>query len=280
MKFGVIGGDMRQIYLAKSIEKDGHEVLVSGFEKLENKEKMQMTSRTKLIKNSDIIIMPLPVCRKEILNAPYANTNIILNDAFAKEFEDMKIYGGVTIPLKKTSVFWNDADIYDYYEKEELLLGNAMLTAEGAMAAVIKEFPGSLNGAKCLVTGFGRIGKALCQYLRGFFADVSCAARKDADLMGIHTIGCKALRYGEIAESYDLIFNTVPYIVLSEKILDKQSTETIIIELASSPGGVDLEYASQKGVRVVQAQSIPGVYSPRTAGEYIKETIYNMMEES
>ena len=45
------------------------------------------------------------------------------------------------------------------------------------------------------------------------------------------------------------------------------------------PGGVDIEAAKRLGIRVVNGQSLPGRVSPKTSGEFIKEAIYNMMEE-
>ena len=40
-KFGIIGGDLRALYLAKSLNKDGNEVHICGTEKLNSRQIFQ-----------------------------------------------------------------------------------------------------------------------------------------------------------------------------------------------------------------------------------------------
>jgi dipicolinate synthase subunit A len=157
--------------------------------------------------------------------------------------------------------------------------GNACLTAEGAIGLAIQEYKGALGGARCLVTGYGRIGRALCGMLRGMGAQVDCAARKAKDLTLIRASGCRAVAYQELGDRYELIFNTVPARVLGQRVLAAQSPEGLILELASPPGGVDLEAAGRLGLRVLPAPSLPGKLSPKASGELIKEAVYNILEE-
>ena len=75
---------------------------------------------------------------------------------------------------------------------------------------------------------------------------------------------------------YNIIFNTVPSILLNEKelqILKQTNQNCIIIELASSPGGVDLKKAEEYNIKVIYAQGLPGKVAPYTVAKYIKETI-------
>ena len=53
----------------------------------------------------------------------------------------------------------------------------------------------------------------------------------------------------------------------------------LVVDLASKPGGVDLEAASQMGVRVIWALSLPGKVAPVTAGRAIRDTIYHILHE-
>ena len=77
----------------------------------------------------------------------------------------------------------------------------------------------------------------------------------------------------------DIIFNTVPAPVISRQVLDELAPETLIIDLASEPGGTDFDYASKLGITVVHALGIPGKFAPRTAGEILKSTILSMLTE-
>lgn len=80
--------------------------------------------------------------------------------------------------------------------------------------------------------------------------------------------------------SYDLVFNTVPAPVLGVEELAALKERALVIDLASRPGGVDLDAAAALGVRVVWTLSLPGKVAPVTSGRYIKDTIYHIMEES
>ena len=181
--------------------------------------------------------------------------------------------------LRQTSPLWETIPLEDYYQREELTVGNAFLTAEGALALAVEHAPGALGGSRCLVAGFGRIGKALCLDLRALGAQVDCAARKPRDLAAIRAMGCGALTYGQVGGPYDVIFNTVPAPVIGEEILARQGPDTLLLELASAPGGICRRAAQARGLRLLDCPSLPGRFSPKASGELVKEAVYHILEE-
>lgn len=276
--FGVLGGDLRQAYLARSIAADGYPVLASCLEKAPGLEALEQVGPEELARRCQVVLLPLPATRDgRFLNTPLSGQLVALEDSFAGLFAGRRVLGGMLPKLTATSPRWGQADTADYFQREELLTGNAVLTAEGAIGAAIAASPGAINGSRCLVTGFGRIGKALCLALRGLGAHVDCAARKARDLTAIRALGCGAVEYGKISGGYSIIFNTVPAQVLGAAELSRQDSGTVILELASAPGGIDLEAAQRLGLQVRQEPSLPGRLSPKAAGELIKETVYNML---
>jgi len=58
--------------------------------------------------------------------------------------------------------------------------------------------------------------------------------------------------------------------------LDKK---TYIIDLASTPGGVDFEAAKKMKLKVHQALGLPGKIFPENAGEIVKKIIYEIIKE-
>ena len=54
---------------------------------------------------------------------------------------------------------------------------------------------------------------------------------------------------------------------------------SLVIDLASKPGGVDFETAAALGIRAVWLLSLPGKIAPLTAGETIGKTISNILAE-
>lgn len=159
---------------------------------------------------------------------------------------------------------------------------NAVPTAEGAVEIAMSETPFTLHGSKCLVTGYGRIGKILSKMLRGIGARVSVEARKYADLALIEGNSCEAVSLGELSHhvgEYDVIFNTVPTLLFDREMLEKVKKDVLIIDLASRPGGVDFDAAAQLGVKVIWALSLPGKVAPVSAGMIIKDTIIHVLNE-
>ena len=59
MKFCIIGGDLRNFFLAQLLSKEKNEVKIYGFKKLENFKEFE--EYDKMISNSDIIIFPIPL---------------------------------------------------------------------------------------------------------------------------------------------------------------------------------------------------------------------------
>lgn len=278
--FGLVGGDARMRYLAASIAADGYPVCTAGMEKLPPCRGAVPAALPELAARSSVIVLPLPASRDgKTLFAPFSDAVIPADDALPGLFRNKIVYGGMLRKLTASSPLWKEIDPEDYYLREALALGNAIPTAEGAIGLAIRVYPGTVNGAKCLVTGFGRIGKNLSVLLRAMGAEVHAAARKEEDRMLMRAMGIRPLRFREITERYDLIFNTVPATVIGPPILNRQTPETCIIELASAPGGIDRAYAAQCGIRIEDGPSLPGLVAPKTAAEYIKESLYNMLEE-
>ena len=278
--FGILGGDRRQLYLARSLREDGHPVSLCGLERGEDAEGFPQLSPKELGQLCQVVLLPLPVTRDGItLNAPLARAPILLDSGLAQNLKGCTVLAGMAGGLRKSSPLWEALPVLDYYAREELTLGNAFLTAEGAVALAVEHSPGALGGSRCLVAGFGRIGKALCLALRGLGAQVDCAARKPWDLAAIRALGCTPRTYGGLAAPYDVIFNTVPAPVIGEELLSRQGPDTLLLELASAPGGIDRAAAEKRGLFLLDAPSLPGRFSPKASGELIKEAVYHMLQE-
>lgn len=280
----VIGGDLRAITLAKLLAEDGYSVTVFGFDKnIDTTGLVQAKSFHEAL-SGEVIILPMPATNDGIsINAPYATSNLLLEDFFAMIGSSKLVLAG-HINAELAARFDREGiACIDYYNREELVVKNAIPTAEGAIEIAISEMPITLFGSKALVVGYGRIGKAVLAMLCGLGANVTVSARNLADIAWIECMGCKAVKTSKIVETvgeYDVIFNTVPTTVLGEEELAKIRQDTLIIDLASVPGGVDLETAKALGRRVIWALSLPGKTAPITAGRIIKETVGNILDES
>lgn len=287
--FCVIGGDLRQLYCAKAILNDGYSVCISCFEDYKLSLPFDMLDVKTAIRKSEIVILPLPVTKNgTTLNTPFSKVPVILDDSFARACSGKYVFCGMKENLLSTSSLWTSGMVFDYSKREEFAVMNAVPTSEGAIECAMREYAGTINGSNCLVIGYGRIGKVLSDMLGGLGAKVSVSARKKSDMAYIQAKGFKALNTNELSlmpqghTVFDLIFNTVPFMILDSHTLARiapSGADTIIIDLASLPGGVDLEACERKGLKAMRALSLPGHVAPKAAGEIIKNAVYNITEE-
>jgi len=159
---------------------------------------------------------------------------------------------------------------------------NAVPTAEGAVSILLQELPKTLKDSTVLIVGYGRIGKILSRMLNGFGTDVWVAARKFSDLAWIEAQGFKPVPVSQIDRyigDMDAVVNTVPALVITKEILKKARTDCYLLDLASAPGGIDFEAARELKIKFNWALGLPGKVAPLTAGDIIRKTIYNIIDE-
>ncbi len=279
--FGIVGGDMRQIFLSESIAKDENSVKIFANSSTASNQENFTDKLENAIKTSDYVILPLPVTYDgETLNAPFSKSQIKLYDLM-RELTDKTVFCGGINSLSPLIPENTNIKLKDYYAREEFQILNALATAEGAINIALSEFLGTIHSSRCLIVGYGRIGKVLSKILKDMGANVTVSARKPSDLAWIEVMGYESINTNNMPQKldYDLIFNTVPFKIFNRENLLKCSYETKIIDLSSKPGGVDFELAEFLGIKAIHALGLPGKFSPIKAGDIIKRTIYNMIEE-
>lgn len=283
MKITVIGGDQRSVKLIDLLLNDGHEIKIFGFDELETNSINMSESLELAIQNSNIIIGPLPCSEdNKILNTPFNSEKIKIEDLFkAMTKNQVFIAGKITEEISNMANFYNIVNI-DLLDREELAVLNAIPTAEGGIQLAMEEMEITIHGSNVMILGFGRIGKLLAKMLNGLGANVFVEARNYADLAWIKSYGFKSLHLNEIKDylpKMDLVFNTIPSMILINENLLELKKETLVIDLASKPGGVDFENADKIGIKAIWALGLPGKVAPKTAAEIMKTSIYNIIEE-
>lgn len=283
-RFCIIGGDLRQVELANALAGKGYAVWVFGFRDVEFLASVNKAeSLSEAMENAHVVILPLPCSVDgQTVNTFFYPEKVLLTDVFEKMSKQQILLGGkVDQKLQKLMEIYNIYYI-DYFEREEMTVLNAIPTAEGAIQIAMEELPTTLHSSDCLVLGFGRVGKALSNMLGGIGANVSVAARKYEDLAWIDAYGLGALPIKDLKEKiggFDVVFNTVPAVLLDEAMLKCLKPDALVIDLASKPGGVDFDTASALGLKAIWALSLPGKVAPRTAGSIIMKTLLNILEE-
>lgn len=280
-QIAVIGGDLRIVKLVEMLEKENYVISTYG---LENAKDIttKCNSIEECVKDADIVLGPLPLSSNgEYINTPFSENKIAI-DELLNNIEGKTFIAGSIKQEVYDKINGKNITIFDIVKREELAVLNAISTAEGAIQIAINETPRNVHGNNVLVLGFGRIGKVLSKMLDGIGAHVACEARKTTDLAWIKAYGYEPINLIELKEhlhKFDIIINTIPYIVLTKEMLQEVKEDALIIDLASNPGGVDRNAIKELGIKFNWALSLPGKVAPITSAEFMKETLLNMFKE-
>ena len=269
MRYAVIGGDRRFAHLARMLEKAGYPT--TGF--LLEKAGMPSVPLSEIGKCSAVICnwplrWPLSdkeVKEKEILDQLAPGTTLLLC--------------GPKYPAEKR---W-DLQYVNLWADERLLQENAWLTAEGAVASAVSRTGLPIMGRSCAIVGYGRIGRALTEILLKLGGEVTVFSRTEAKRKLARESGAKTEGLAEIEESihtYDVIFSTPPSVVLNGEVLKRAKSDTLILDLASPPYGVDLDAARKLGLRALREPGLPGRYCPLSAARAIYNAVLRWEEEN
>lgn len=280
----VVGGDLRIVKLIEMLDSDGYKVYTYGLENSEeilNLERVEMCpTLEEAVAASKVVVGPIPLSSdRRRLSTPFGRNNVELPDFVEALKGKYLIAGNIGI---KDELEANDVHFTDLLKREEFSVLNTIATAEGTMQIAMEETQRTVHGSNVLVMGFGRIGKVLAKMLDGIGAKVYCEARKDEDISWIKAYGYNPVHLNDLNENlnkFDIIINTIPFQILDEERLGLVRKEAIIVDLASNPGGVDRKAAREKGLKVIWALSLPAKVAPLTSAEFIKETLYHVLEE-
>ena len=163
---------------------------------------------------------------------------------------------------------------------EAFLRKNARLTAEGALATVMRVKKRALMRETALVTGYGRIGQEMTARLCAMGMFVMVCARSENQMHMAHAAGAHPVPLAQIEKACgqaDVIINTIPAHVLGDAALEGVPRDTPIIELASAPYGLNMQKAVKLGLRVCVESGLPGRYAPLDAGEALFDALISAM---
>ena len=280
IKLSVIGGDARQSAAARKLEEQGFKCSLFGTEVFEGQSLCH--DLAECLKDTNAVILGVPFSNDgHRVNCKSPDYAISLRSLYERLAPRSLMLGGKVTPEAQSQAALYGVRFLDYLEREEVNIHNAVPTAEGAIEIAMRELPVTLFGSRSAVLGYGRVGRALAERLKALGSDVTVAVRRERDAAWCKASGLKTLGYSSLADlrGFDVIFNTVPARVLGSAELADIGSASLIIDLASKPGGVDMDSARELGCRVIWALSLPGKVAVRTAGEIIADSVLSILRE-
>ena len=284
MRFAVIGGDKRTEHLAALLLRDGHRLRNFALERAALSPEISRESCLQsCVYGADCVLLPLPAERGGRLHAPLSAEELGMPALIEALWPGQLLIGGALREETVTAALRGGLRVADLLRQPALAVGNAALTAEGAIGRLIEHSERALWGGRALVLGWGRIGRILALRLSALGAQVTVAARSARDRAMAEALGCAAADYAGldgILGDFDFIVNTVPARVLTEGMLCLIRPDALLLELASPPGGFDRTLAQNIGLHAVAAPGLPGETAPEAAALLLRQAVYAAIEET
>lgn len=283
MKFAVIGGDLRSALLCSMLAADGHRVYCYALEKAELPPAVAKAGCLQgCVYGADCIVLPCPSEKGGLLNAPFAAENHRMAEICSALWPGQILCAGKLSDASIAAAIDAGAQVEDMMLRPDFAVGNAAITAEGAVGLLISGSDKTLWHSHTLVLGWGRIGSILALRLRALGAEVCVAARKSRDRATARALGCDAMDIPELEArlgEFDYIINTVPARVLSDAALCCIREDALLLELASPPGGFDRNLAENIGIKMLYAPGLPGRCAAYSAAGLMRQAVYDILKE-
>lgn len=279
LKVAVLGGDDRELILISELVKMCATVAVVGFPR----DKVAhgafgVNTVEEACKDAEVVILPLPGTNAEgVIRAVYAEESLTLTEQAIRSISSpaLVIIGSARPFLKGWSEKFGFT-LLEVAEMDELAILNSIPTAEGAIQIAMEETKITIHGSRSCIIGFGRVGITLARTLKALGSEVTVVARNTGQLARAFEMGCYRADYSrlrEVVNNSDVIYNTVPHLVLDNAVLKYANPQLVIIDLATQPGGTDFEAANSLGIKAILAPGLPGKVAPVFAGRILADVI-------
>lgn len=282
--FLIAGGDSRAAALARQLSGIGRMAVV-GFDCPEDfsGEIVWHPTLSDVKDSPDVLILPIPVSRDgSTVWAPWSAEKLPVGHVLDLCRKDTLVVGGKFTPEIAGMCRERELTFTDLLEREDFAVLNALPTAEGALEKVLEGLPVTIHRLPVLITGYGKVARLCHHVFAGVGADVTVAARSSRDLAWAEAYGAKAVPLSEISTALPgcrVLLNTVPARILGKELLSLLPKDAFLLELASVPGGIDLEAAAELSLQATAAPGLPGQTAPEAAGAVIAKTICRILAE-
>ena len=279
-KFLVVGGDLRNVELAKLLKEDGKTVYTYGMN-INSSEPLE-----KILEDVEVVVGPIPFSRDSLtVNSTFVESKILIKELLEKMRGKILIAGNISEDVKKLAKSYN-IQVIDVMKSEKLAVLNTIATAEGTIELMIANTDTIIFDSNVLILGFGRVAKTLANRLKRLVKSITCASREDDELAWIEVYGYEKLDLKDLVkcqeskkclENYKVIINTIPSMILDAEKLQYVNKEVLLIDLASNPGGIDKEETKKQGLKLIHALGLPGKVAPKSSAKFIKDIIYEVV---
>ncbi|RFU67821.1 dipicolinic acid synthetase subunit A [Bacillus sp. V59.32b] len=286
MHIAVIGGDARQLEVVRKLTELDAKLSLVGFEQLDHsftgaiKEKLSEVNFSEI----DTIILPVPGTNSEgKVETIFSNEEVYMTeDILSKTPTHCTIYSGISNDYLNAIIKKTNRQLVQLFERDDVAIYNSIPTVEGTIMMAIQHTDFTIHGSKVVVLGFGRTGMSVARTFQAIGAKVKVGARKSEDLARITEMAMDSFHLDELSKAVrdvDICINTIPVQIVTASVLANMPVHTLLIDLASKPGGTDFRYAEKRGIKALLAPGLPGIVAPKTAGKILANVLAQLIRE-
>lgn len=275
-----IGGDKRLAHMIPLFEKKGYHTNSFGLIESSTEEGKDMAQ---MIKKADILVCGIPMIKNGYINILDEEKKCSEREFLDILSKNQKIFGGLLPTEFRKKCEEKGVYCYDFMNNEEVSIFNAIATAEGAIMEALLHKETNLHKSNVLVLGYGRCGKVLADKLKGLSVNVTVLSRVETELATAGALGFESVTFSGLKRKigqYEYFFNTIPDIVLNEKLIHSMQKDALIIDIASGKGGVDYEAVIGSNVKALHCLGLPGKYASKTSALPLFEMVVKVMKQS
>lgn len=284
-RIGFLGGDLRETYLIQGLLQKGAVINTLG-EPPGRQLPVRISSCPEaLIAENEVVMAPMSGTDEQgYIKATFSGQSVLLNRELLQHFRPGQLFLiGVAQNWLQEILDGLGIRFVQLAKREDVAILNAIPTAEGVIKLAIERTPYTLWKARCLITGLGRCGLALADRLLALGAEVYGATRSPENIAWGESHGVRMVSYEELAEllpEIDLVINTVPAMTFPEERLNLLKEGVLLLDIASSPGGVDFAAAERLGIEAELLPGLPGMIAPLTAANILLKIIPVIIKEN
>ncbi|MDE3838568.1 dipicolinic acid synthetase subunit A [Bacillus methanolicus] len=286
IQIAIIGGDARQLEIIRKLTELDARLSLIGFEQLDHaftgaiKEKMDDVD----FSNIDSVILPVPGTSLEgQVETIFSNEKVFLTqENISKTPEHCTIYSGISNSYLNEITKQANRRLVQLFERDDVAIYNSIPTVEGTIMMAIQHTDFTIHGSRVAVLGLGRVGMSVARTFHVLGAKVKVGARRSEHIARITEMGLTPFHLNEIKQAVkdiDICINTIPHLVVNASVISKMPAHTLIIDLASKPGGTDFRYAEKRGIKALLAPGLPGIVAPKTAGKILANVLAQLLKD-
>lgn len=279
-----IGGDARQLEVIKKCSELDATVSLIGFNQLQS----EYTGATKhsltndVFKDVDAIILPIVGTHDDgSVESIFSDHTIYFKEEHIKHVpKHCVIYTGMANAYLNSLAQKGSLKLVQLLDRDDIAIYNSIPTVEGAMMMAIQNTDITIHGSNVVILGLGRIGMSLARSMYNLGAHVRVGARKPEHLARIYEMNLIPFHLNDIIQQVkdcDILYNTIPAPVVPAEVIAHMPYHTLIIDLASKPGGIDFRYAVKRGIKAMLAPGLPGIVAPKTAGRILASVVTQLI---